>query len=282
MQPGSNHFSSLPRNPVKALIELGRRLSSKGLERAVVLIGGQALYLWSLRYYTDIETYDQAYLTSIDIDYVRNIGSSIELLAETWHAKRYSKPSQFDPTPNEAIFYFVDAERGEQVDAERGKQILVDILSVVHGLEKEDVINKAEKINVQIEDQKVPIWLMNPVHCLLSRIANATDLGYTASKLDREINRIKAAIKICRGYLCEYMEKLLREERFQPKAVNYLAHYCRRSKAKQFAKKFKINVAEALPINEAFWNTNNNLKTYHDKTLIPVYKKLQEKVETAT
>lgn len=109
--PNSNHFTKLPLDPIDSLVVLGKLLNEYGLAHEVVLIGGQALYLWSLRYPAYLPLPENAFLTSKDLDYVRRVGTSIELLVDTWKPKKLKMADISDPqTPHEALVYFVDVD----------------------------------------------------------------------------------------------------------------------------------------------------------------------------
>lgn len=140
------------------------------------------------------------------------------------------------------------------------------------GLSKTDVLDKADRIDIA----GTPIWLMNPIHCLFSRVANAFGRGLGEEKYEREVVRIRAAIDICRGWLNESLDDAMGrgDVKSAVGAVNYLVRYCRTAKAREVARRTEINVADALPLDHACWTSSWELSQYRDKTLLPVHKKL--------
>lgn len=118
----SNQFTKLPLDPIDSLVILGQLLDEHNMAEEVVLIGGQALYLWSLRYPTRLPPFEEAHLTSKDLDYVRRVGKSIELLVDAWRAKDVKKAGPDEHTPQEALVYFVDIE---------DKDVVVDLMRVL-------------------------------------------------------------------------------------------------------------------------------------------------------
>lgn len=259
----SNHFTKLPLDPIDSLVILGQLLDEHNMAEEVVLIGGQALYLWSLRYPTRLPPFEEAHLTSKDLDYVRRVGKSIELLVDAWRAKGVKKAGLDEHTPQEALVYFVDVE---------DKDVVVDIMDSMLGVSKTEVLDKADRIDIA----GTPIWLMNPIHCLFSRVANAFGRGLGEEKYAREVVRIRAAIDICRGWLNESLDDGMGRGnvRSAAGAVNYLVRYCRTAKAREVARRIDINVADALPLDHACWTSSWKLSQYHDRTLLPVHERL--------
>lgn len=264
----SNQFTKLPLDPIDSLVVLGQLLDDHNMAEEVVLIGGQALYLWSLRYPTRLPPFEEAHLTSKDLDYVRRVGKSIELLVDAWRAKGMKKAGADDPhTPHEALVYFVDVD---------DKDVVVDLMDSVLGVSRSEVLDKADRIDIG----DTPIWLMNPIHCLFSRVANAFGRGLGEERYAREVVRIRAAIDICRGWLNEGLDDGMNRGDVQSavRAVNYLVRYCRTSKAREVARRTEINVADALPLAHACWGRSRKLSLYRERTLLPVYEKLVDRV----
>ncbi len=124
----SSHFTRLPLDPIDSLIVLGHHLDEHDMADEVVLIGGQALYLWSLRYPTHLPPFEEAHLTSNDLDYVRRVGKNIEPLVKAWGAKGIKKAGIDDPqTPHEALVYFIDVD---------DEDVVVDLMDSILGVSK--------------------------------------------------------------------------------------------------------------------------------------------------
>lgn len=263
----SSQFTKLPLDPIDSLVVLGQLLDEHNMAEEVVLIGGQALYLWSLRYPTHLPPFEKVHLTSKDLDYVRRVGKSIELLVDAWRAKGVIKAGADDPhTPHEALVYFVDVD---------DKDVVVDLMDSVLGVSKTEVLLKADRIDID----GTPIWLMNPIHCLFSRVANAFGRGLGEGKYAREMIRVRAAIDICRGWLNEGLDDGMDRGDVQNavRAVHYLVRYCNRSKAREVARRAEINVADALPLDHVCWSSSWKLSQYKGKTLLPTHKKLADR-----
>lgn len=260
----SNQYTKLPLDPVDSLVILGQLLNDHNLGEEVVLIGGQALYLWSLRYPTQLPPFEEAHLTSKDLDYVRKIGRNIQVLVDAWRATGVKNAGMDDPqTPHEALVYFIDVDN---------KEVVVDIMDSVLGVTKAEVLSKADLIDVN----GTPIWLMNPIHCLYSRIANTFGRGLSDEKYSREVVRVRAAIDICRDWLSEYLDNGMANNSLTEavRAVNYLVRYCRTAPARKVARRTGINVADALPMAHECWKGTWEMQQFKLKSLIPVKDKL--------
>lgn len=254
----------LPLDPIDSLVILGQLLNDQNLGEEVVLIGGQALYLWSLRYPAQLPPFEEAHLTSKDLDYVRKIGRNIQVLVDAWRATGMKKAGMDDPqTPHEALVYFIDVDE---------KEVVVDIMDTVLGVTKAEVLSKADRIDVE----GTPIWLMNPIHCLYSRIANAFGRGLSDEKYSREVIRIRAAINICRNWLSEALNEGMANNNLKGavRAVNYLVRYCRTSQARKVARQTGINVADAIPIAHECWEGTWEMQQFKLKSLAPVKDRL--------
>lgn len=204
------------------------------------------------------------YLTSKDIDYIRSVGTSIEVLAGIWGAQDHKKAHMDEHTPHEALVYFLDVEN---------KPVVVDIMETILGVEKQDVLEKADFLPVE----GISISLMNPIHCLQSRIANAFGRGLSEEKFAREVVRVKGAIDICRGWLFEALDEGFRNGQLRSpiRAVNTLVGYCRTASARRVARTVAINIADALPLHHPIWTSSDSLTHYETLTLRPTHAKLQ-------
>lgn len=235
----SNSAVVLPSDPLQSLLVLAKLLEEGSMLGDVVLIGGQALFLWSLRYSTcGFSELDQAYLTSTDLDFVIKTGLSIELLATTWGSTKYKQSTMDDHSPQAAVITFVDVD---------SNAVIVDILDTVLGFDSaQDVIKRAERLPVG----NTHIGIMNPIDCLISRIANCTGRGYSQEKIEREVSRIQSAIYMCKAYLSERLDSVEDDVSMNAcmSALKYLTHYCHGQNVKRFVKKFKMSLIEAIPL----------------------------------
>lgn len=169
--------------------------TSRSPER-LVLVGGQALEVWGVVLDvmppTAVPSGDQHFhALTVDADWLGQKADA-QWLADLLgldHTE-LSVPAVGDPTPSTAVLYL---ERN-------GRVMLMDFLAHITGIENTEVLKYAAEVEVPMPDgRSVPLRVLDPVHCLLSRMAN---LKAYASK--REGNgRLQAqwAMDILRAYL---------------------------------------------------------------------------------
>ena len=104
-------------------------------------------------------------------------------------------PAVSDPTPSTAALYL---ERN-------GRVMLMDFLADITGLEKTELLRYAAEVDVEMPDgRSVPLRVLDPLHCLLSRMANLK--AYASKRQGNGILQAQWALAILEAYLL-YMVK---------------------------------------------------------------------------
>jgi hypothetical protein len=157
-------------------------------DRAVVLVGGQAVAFWT-RFLQDSssELAALAPLGSKDIDFegdARSVRRAAQLLGG-----RMRLPGMDDHTPNTGLVMFVDAD---------GVEREIDFIDQPLGLKADEVRDAAVRLVLTIDHgPTVNVWAMHPEHCMESRVYNAQSLGKTDSVAVRQL---KASIVCTREW----------------------------------------------------------------------------------
>lgn len=142
------------------------RLEPLTAERRIILIGGQAVALWSAFFKLPEAEDDQRIYTSRDIDFegaARSARRAGDLLGG-----RVRIPEMDHVTPNTGIVLFEDEE---------GVTREIDFLGEPGGLSGRDVRDTAVRIVVETkEGSDVPVLVMHPERCMESRIFNVMEL----------------------------------------------------------------------------------------------------------
>jgi len=101
-----------------------------------------------------------------------------------------SIPAVGDPTPSTAVLYL---ERN-------GRVMLMDFLAGVTGIQNAELLKYAAEVDVAMPDGRtVPLRVLDPVHCLLSRMANLK--AYASKRAGNGLLQAQWAIDILRAYL---------------------------------------------------------------------------------
>ncbi len=147
-------------------------------DRAVVLVGGQAVAFWTrfLQEHSS-ELAALAPLGSKDIDFEGDAGSvrrAAELLGG-----RMRLAEMDDNTPNTGLVMFVDAD---------GVEREIDFIDQPLGLRADEVRDSAVRLLLTTDrGSAVNVWAMHPEHCMESRVYNAQSLGKTDSVAIRQL-----------------------------------------------------------------------------------------------
>lgn len=132
-------------------------------------------------------------------------------------------PSADDPTPSTAALYL---ERN-------GRVMLMDFLANVTGIETAELLKYAAEVDVDMPDgRSVPLRVLDPVHCLLSRMANLR--AYASKRQGNGVLQAQWALAVLRAYLRHMVQSGATEDvmRAQCHRVAELAEYG--SKAAEF------------------------------------------------
>jgi len=166
----------------------------------VVVVGGQALMFWSMKYaqtrpspleFSEDETIA---IASMDLDLFAKDKQAIEACARRWAGKA-TYPAIDDNTPQSAIVLLNLPEEEEPYK--------IDFMENVQGVPQKHI----EAFWDGFELGGEIVRFLSPPLCLASRIHNFATLGYGPDKAAREAIRISAAIKITKSYLSELLDE---------------------------------------------------------------------------
>ncbi len=129
----------------------------------ITLIGGQALNFWAELYFHDNTDFYSKYgpFTSMDIDFLGGKNEITEC-AEIWGGSA-KFPEPFDVSPNSGIIV---------IPLQSGENLVIDFLSSVYGLSDKEILRH----RVRIRYRNAEFYVIHPLHCLKSRIANVIGL----------------------------------------------------------------------------------------------------------
>lgn len=188
--------SNIPLTTVKVLLsELPEDIRGK-----TVLVGGQALALWASHYDEKKDFEENSLVLSHDIDFLGN-HTDLDKIASAWNATSIHKNTAFDPSINTGTLLFNDPE---------GKERIVDVLSLVHGINSKDIEQFSDKLLISVDNKKTTINTLSPPLCLLSRVKNLElyEKQGKQNKADRENQvRIPLAKKVTKKYISELLDK---------------------------------------------------------------------------
>ncbi len=227
----------LPPLDLPALYDLLARLQPVSADRRLILVGGQALALWSAQLAEYDEGVDAELATSIDIDFQATPADArsaaqqlgIEILV----------PSIDDITPNSGVASFIDAA---------GYSRELDFIDAPYGLDADDVRDTAFEVVVRREgDGDATFWVMNPQRCLHSRVAN---LNLPGKSGPLAIGQLRVAVAITRAFgrwLLDVGEPPRSVYRLNERVFE-LAYYDRR--ALRAWAEFDVDVVAALTVDD--------------------------------
>lgn len=169
--------------------------TSRSPER-LILVGGQALEVWGV--VLDVKppsavAIDEQHFhaLTVDADWLGQKADAqwlADLLGRD-HTE-LSIPAVGDPTPSTAVLYL---ERN-------GRVMLMDFLAGVTGIQNAELLKYAAEVDVAMPDGRtVPLRVLDPVHCLLSRMANLK--AYASKRAGNGLLQAQWAIDILRAYL---------------------------------------------------------------------------------
>jgi hypothetical protein len=169
--------------------------TSRSPER-LILVGGQALEVWGVvldvKPPSAVEVDEQNFhALTVDADWLGQKADAqwlADLLGRD-HTE-LSIPAVGDPTPSTAVLYL---ERN-------GRVMLMDFLAGVTGIQNAELLKYAAEVDVAMPDGRtVPLRVLDPVHCLLSRMANLK--AYASKRAGNGLLQAQWAIDILRAYL---------------------------------------------------------------------------------
>jgi hypothetical protein len=178
-----------------SLIDVRSLLKKLGpdLTDAIVVIGGQAVAFWAEIYRNELpEDLRAEPLTSKDLDFEGD-KAAVRLTADRLGGEAFF-PDLDDPTPNVGVVKYVD---------ESGEIWGIDFLEVPFGLKSaQEVFDRAQRLEVLDEEGGGSgqfFLILNPIHALLSRVANVAALP--GGNTSQGLNQLRAAISSCRAFV---------------------------------------------------------------------------------
>lgn len=157
----------------------------------LILVGGQALALWHYQYFDMNVSRDVHYSFSDDIDFY-GLKVSLQFITDKLGVE-IKTPDNFDQTVNLGVFTIPSKSN------DRGL-IVVDIIHSVGGLERKDILQGVDIVN--IDNLELPV--INPVLCLKSRMHNF-NAQYKADKV-KELYRVDIALRCSKSYINEELD----------------------------------------------------------------------------
>ena len=172
------------------------RLSRLTDEGRIVVVGGQAVYFWAWLFAAEDDSLlEGAPPTSGDLDLCGTKDAVIRA-AELLEGEP-KLPGIDHHTPSAGIVHFRDSE---------GHERILDIVTDPYGLRRREVVKHAVRVEYRPgTEHPVHFWVMNPIHCLQSRVHNVVGLH-----LDHPhgLRQLKVSIPCAR----EFLRTLLSEE----------------------------------------------------------------------
>jgi hypothetical protein len=172
------------------------RLEEVVREQHVVLVGGQAVSIWTgqLQHLLDGRL-TPAQVISGDIDFLGN-AADVQLAADLLGGRaRLAKWE--DRTTLAGVAIFLDSD---------GHERRLDFLKSPYGMDSDDVRNTAIEIELDLPAvQHVPIWVMHPERCMESRVHNS---ALPNKQTDLAWRQLRASILCARAF-----SQLLLDER---------------------------------------------------------------------
>ena len=183
---------SAPATPPLSPQEVRRvlhRLQELTDEGRTVVVGGQAVYFWAYYFSSRHPTLLRgAPPTSKDLDLCGN--RDTVLRAAELLGGEALLPSIDRHTPNAGVVRFRDAD---------GHDRLLDVITQPYGLTKRAVVQHAVRVRYQpSRSRAVHFWVMNPVHCMQSRVKNVVGLGQRSR---HGLRQLRVSIPCAREFL---------------------------------------------------------------------------------
>ena len=165
-------------------------------ERSVVLIGGQAVAIWTAHLESRLtDGLVPAHVVSGDIDFLGN-GDDAQRAA-TMLGGRVRLAKWEDRTTLAGVAMFLDSE---------GHERRLDFLQSAYGMNSEDIKKTAIELDLLVgKDQQVRVWVMHPERCMESRVHNSV---LPKKQTDLAWRQLRASIPCARAF-----SQLLLDER---------------------------------------------------------------------
>jgi hypothetical protein len=166
----------------------------------LVLVGGQAVNFWSIRYYEDCEAWNELRpFTSEDIDFLgsprdaQKIG--LVLQGEVFINRN------FESSPNAGIVLV----------KHRGRQLRIDVLGQVLGVDEEALAKNAIEFVGERELEGLTIKVIDPLLALESKLAS---LHILDQRSRQDLKHTKLCVRVLEEFLREHWDILSERVRF--------------------------------------------------------------------
>lgn len=172
---------------------LARIAEIPGLESSII-VGGQAILLWSEHYLTK----NHRDISTNDVDYFGRRATARALAAAT-HSP-IAEPTPDDHTPNNAVV---------TLETETGP-VTVDFLSDVAGVDPNAIEPNAVELRFAHPGGagEMSLRLLHPLHCLQSKLANRIELGRRSTSADAQLG---TALDVLDAFVEDLAERAPRE-----------------------------------------------------------------------
>jgi hypothetical protein len=165
-------------------------------ERSVVLIGGQAVAIWTAYLQSRLTNgLVAAHVVSGDIDFLGNADDARR--AAKMLGGRVKLAKWEDRTTLTGVATFLDSE---------GHERRMDFLQSAYGMNSEDIKKTAIEVELLVDrDREVHVWVMHPERCMESRFHNS---ALAKKQTDLAWRQLRASIPCARAF-----SQLLLDER---------------------------------------------------------------------
>jgi hypothetical protein len=170
-------------------------------DRDVILIGGQAVAVWT-------EFFKGAGappVTSWDIDF-EGSATAAKKAAALLDAKTIITPRPTEATPIIGEVHFVDSD---------GIERELDFVRAPRGLDPDDVRDSAVRwlIPDPANDREIPVWVMHPERCMESKIYNTVELEDRTGPL--AMNQLRASVICARAWSMFLLDSAVDEKELE-------------------------------------------------------------------
>ncbi|WP_157669313.1 hypothetical protein [Chitinibacter sp. GC72] len=196
-----------------------------------VLVGGQSLVIWMFYYGIDGSASKNPYLLTHDVDFLSNLEDARALTRRLNVTLTEAGLSNPDPCCATSVF-----------DSVNGGKLRLDFLKTVCGLD----IKKLRARSIPCDFPELgTIWIMHPLDCLTSRIAN---LAQIPSKRDSNgVEQARMALEVAKKYFTQRLA-------MSPSDAHHDAHYLRDLANSKYGlycfQQYRIDVLEAVTQHE--------------------------------
>jgi hypothetical protein len=162
----------------------------------LILVGGQAVNFWAVRYYEDSEPWNalQPY-ASEDIDFLGSRKDVEKIALALGGAVTVNLNRSFDASP----------QAGVVLVEHNGQQLRIDVLANVFGISEQDIIDEAFNFIGEEELQGVKLKVIDPVLALESKLKCLLRLPQGGRQ---DLKHTRICVMVLNAFLQEYLADL--------------------------------------------------------------------------